>query len=110
MTQLDRFEDSEGIDLDETDKSKECKICHYNYFDNSFKYDSKHCNRCNWGIKSFGNFAIITVNDFSYRFFMFDMTEDVTKFIQDFEPILQYERIDILEEIDINKTILSRKC
>ena len=34
MILLDRIEDSEGIDLDKTDKSKECKICHYNYFDN----------------------------------------------------------------------------
>ena len=30
MMQIDRIEDSEGIDLDKTDKSKECKICHYN--------------------------------------------------------------------------------
>ena len=55
MIQLDRIEDSEGIDLDKTDKSKECKICHYNYFDNGFKSDSKICNKCDWGIKSFGN-------------------------------------------------------
>ena len=32
MIHLDRIEDSDGIDLDKTDKSKECKICHYNYF------------------------------------------------------------------------------
>ena len=76
MIHLDRIEDSERIDLDKTDKSKECKICHYNYFDNGFKSDSKICNRCDWGIKSFGNFAIIHVNYFSYRFFMFDMTEE----------------------------------
>ena len=43
MIQLDRIDDSEGIDLDKTDKSKECKICHYNYFDNHFKSDSKIC-------------------------------------------------------------------
>ena len=43
MIQLDRIEDSEGINLDKTDKSKECKICHYNYFDNHFKSDSKIC-------------------------------------------------------------------
>ena len=81
MIQLNRIEDSEGFDLDETDKSKECKICHYSYFDNGLKSDSKICNRCDWGIKSSGNFAIRTVNDFSYRFFMFEMTEeDVIKF------------------------------
>ena len=67
MIQLDRIEDSEGIDLDKTDKSKECKICRYNYFDNHFKSDSKICNGCDWGIKHYGNFTIIYVNDFSYR-------------------------------------------
>ena len=83
MIQLGRIEDSEGIDLDKTDKSKECKICHYNYFDNGFKSHSKICNTCDWGIKSFGHFAIITVNDFSCRFFMFHMTEeDVIEFIR----------------------------
>ena len=53
MIQLDRIEDYEGIDLDKTDKSKWFKICHHNYFDNGFKSDSKICNRCDWGIKSF---------------------------------------------------------
>ena len=69
MIQLDRIEDFEGIELDKTDKSKEYKICHYNYFDNSFKSDSNICNRCDWWVESLGNFAIIHVNDFSYRFF-----------------------------------------
>ena len=110
MMQLDRIEDFEGTDLDKTDKSKECKIFYYNYFDNGFKSDSKVCNRCDWGIKPFGNFAIVHVNDFSYRFFMFDMTEeDVIEFIKDFElndefeTPLEYERIDISEGIDIHK-------
>ena len=86
MIQLDRIDDSNGIYLDNTDKSKGWKICHYNYFDDGFKSDSKICNRCKWRIKSFGNFAIIHVNDFCYRFFMFDMTEEyVTELIKDFE-------------------------
>ena len=116
MIQLDRIEDSERIGLNKTDRLKECKVCHYNYFDNGFQYDSKICNRFDWGIKFFGNFAIIHVNDFSYRFFMFDMTEeDVIEFIRDFEPddefetMLQYERIDISEEIVIHKTNTSNE-
>ena len=117
MIQFDRIEDSEGIDLHKTDKSKECKICHHNYSDNCYKSDLKICNTCDWGIKSFGNFAIIHVNDFSYRFFMFDMTEeDAIEFIKDFEPndgfkaTLQYERIDASEGIDIHKTNTSKEC
>ena len=49
--------------------------------------------------------------------FMFDMTEeDGIEFKKDFAPndefetTLQYERIDIWKEIDIEKTILSREC
>ena len=88
---------------------KKCKNCHYNYFNNGFQSDSKICNRCDWGIKSFGNFAIIHVNNCSYRFFMFDMTEEyVIEFIKDFEPedefetMFQYQRIDISEGIETN--------
>ena len=99
MIQLDRIEDSEGSELDKADKSKECKICHYNYFDNCFKSDSKICNICDWRIRSLGNFAITHVIDFSYRFFMFGMTKkDVIEFIKYFEPddefetTLQYEK------------------
>ena len=76
MIHLERIEDSEGIDLDKTHKSNKCKICHYNYFDNGFKSDPKICNRCDWGTKCFGSFAIIHANNFSYRFFIFDMTKE----------------------------------
>ena len=115
MIQLDRIEISKGIDLDKTDKS--LQICHYKYFDNGFKSDSKICNRCDWEIKSFQNFEIIHVNDFSYSFFMFNTTEeDVIEFIKDFEPdnefetTLQYERIDISEGVDLRKTNASKEC
>ena len=111
MIHLGRIEYSEGIDLDKPGKSKQCKICHYNYFNNGFKSDPKICNKCDCGIKSFRNFPIIHANYFSNRFFMFGMTEeDVIEFIKDFEcndefeTTLQYERIDISKGIDIHKT------
>ena len=117
MIQFDRIEVSERIDLDEADKWKECKICQYNYFDNCCIWPKKNCNRCDWGIKPFGKFAVIYVNDFSYRFFMFGMTEeDVIEFRKGFEPcdefqtMLQYERTDISEGIDIDKTNASKEC
>ena len=43
---LRKIEDSKGIDLNKTDKSKECEICHYKYFNNGFKSHSKVCNDC----------------------------------------------------------------
>ena len=80
MIQLHKIEDSRGINLNKTDESKECKICHQNYFSNGFKSHSKIYN-CDWE-----NFTIINSNGISYRFFMFDMTEeDVIELISDFE-------------------------
>ena len=38
---------SEGIDVNKTNASKECDICHYWYFkDIGFKYESHLCNGC----------------------------------------------------------------
>ena len=57
------------------------------------------------------------VNDIGYRFFMFTMVEeDVTEFTKDFEPddefetMLQHERIDISKGIDIDKTSALKEC
>ena len=57
------------------------------------------------------------VNDIGYRFFMFTMVEeDVIEFTKDFEPddefetMLQYERIDISKGIDIDKTSALKEC
>ena len=34
MLEYDRIDISEGIDINKTNVSKECKICHYWYFKN----------------------------------------------------------------------------
>ena len=45
--QYDRIDVSEGIDLNKSDKSKECIICHYWCFkDIGNKYQPHVCNRC----------------------------------------------------------------
>ena len=45
MLEYDRIDISEGIDVDKTNPSKECKICHYWYFkDINFKYELLLCN------------------------------------------------------------------
>ena len=66
MIQLHKIEDPEGIDLNKTDKSRECQICYYNNFNNSFRSDSKICNECDWEIKqvhqeSICFFSIVTL-------------------------------------------------
>ena len=47
MLEYDRIDVSEGIDVNKTNASKECDICHYWYFkDIGFKYGSYLCNGC----------------------------------------------------------------
>ena len=41
MLEYDRIDISEGVDINKTNASKECDICHYWYFlDKGFKYES----------------------------------------------------------------------
>ena len=47
MLEYDRIDISEGIDVNKTNLSKECDICHYWYFkDTGFKYEKYLCNGC----------------------------------------------------------------
>ena len=47
MLEYDRIDISEGIDLNKTNKSKECMLCHYWYFlDKNFSYGPYLCNGC----------------------------------------------------------------
>ena len=54
MSQYERIDVSEGIDLAKVEKSNECELFNCNYFNNGFKFDSKVCNDCNSGIIAFG--------------------------------------------------------
>ena len=47
MLEYDRIDISEGIDLNKTNKSKECMLCHYWYFLNkNFYYGPYLCDGC----------------------------------------------------------------
>ena len=47
MLEYERINISEGIDVDMTDKSKECMLCHYWYFLNkNFSYGPYPCDCC----------------------------------------------------------------
>ena len=47
MLQYERIGVSEGTDLNKSDESKECMICHSCYFkDIGYKYEPHVCNRC----------------------------------------------------------------
>ena len=65
MTECERIDISERIDIDKTNKSKECKFCHYWYFLNkNFSYGPYICDDCyNFSQKSkdFKNIAIVHI-------------------------------------------------
>ena len=71
MLEYDRIDISEGIDINKTNKSKECMLCHYWYFlDKNFSYGPYLCDGCyNIMQKSidFKNIAIVYVKGSAYR-------------------------------------------
>ena len=71
MLKYDRINISEGIDVDKTDKSKECMFCHYWYFLNkNFKYGPYLCDGCYDIVQKstdFKNITIVHVRKNAYR-------------------------------------------
>ena len=71
MIEYDRIDISEGIDINKTNLSKECDICHYWYFkDIGFKYEKYLCNGCHNLMQkamSFNDVAIVYVKGNAYR-------------------------------------------
>ena len=71
MLEYERIDISEGIDINKTNSSKECKICHHWYFKNlGFKYEPHLCNGCHGLLQkavSFINIAIVYVKGSAYR-------------------------------------------
>ena len=71
MVKYDRIDISEGTDINKTNASKECKICHYWYFkDIGFKYEPYLCNGCHGLMQKAMNFndvAIVYVKGNAYR-------------------------------------------
>ena len=65
MLEYNRIDISERIDVNKTNASKECDICHYWYFkDIGFKYESYLCNGCDdlmQNVMSFNDAAIANV-------------------------------------------------
>ena len=80
MLEYDRIDISEGIDVNKTNLSKECDICHYWYFkDVGFKSENYLCNGCHDLMQkamSFNNIAIVYVKGNAYRINFWYMSKD----------------------------------
>ena len=80
MVDYERTDISEGIDVNKTNLSKECDICHYWYFkDIGFKYEKYLCNGCcdlMQKAMSFNNVTIVYVKGSPYRIHFWYMSKD----------------------------------
>ena len=80
MLEYKRIDISEGIDVDKTNLSKECDICHYWYFkDIGFKYElylSNGCHDLMQKAMSFNNIAIVYIKGSAYRIPFWCMSKD----------------------------------
>ena len=80
MIEYKTIDISEGIDVNKTNLSKECDICHYLYFkDIGFKFEPYLCNGCQdlmQKVMSFNNITIVYVKGSAYRIHFSYMSED----------------------------------
>ena len=83
MIKYKRINNLKGIDVDKTNKSKECMLCHYWYFlDNNFSNGPYLCDGCyNIMQKSvdFKNIAIVHIKKSAYRIYFQHMNKHKAK-------------------------------
>ena len=80
MLEYERTDISEGTNVNKTNLSKECDICHYWYFkDIGFKCESYLCNGCHNLMQKamgFNNIAIGYIKGSAYRIHFCYMSKD----------------------------------
>ena len=80
MLEYERIDISEGIDLNKSDKSKECDICHYRFFlHKNFNYKPYLCNDCHDLMQktiNFNDVAIVSINGSDYRIHFWYMSKN----------------------------------
>ena len=80
MLEHNRIDISEGIDINKTNASKECDICHYWYFlDKNFHHEPYLCNGCHDIMQkaiNFNDVAIVFTKGSDYRIHFWYMSKD----------------------------------
>ena len=83
MLEYERIDISEGINVDMSDKSKECMHCHYCYFlKKNFSYGPYLCYACYSIIQKcnkFKNIAIVLVKKSAYKIYFLYMSKREAK-------------------------------
>ena len=83
MLEYERIDISEGIDINKTNKSKECMLCHYWYFLNkNFSYGPYLCDGCydiSQKSTDFKNIAIVHIKESAYRIYFLCISKHEAK-------------------------------
>ena len=80
MLRYQKIDVSEGIDINKTNASKECELCHYWFFkDIGFKFEDHVCNRCHdlltmaYGLE---NIARLSAKGATFRCILWDISRN----------------------------------
>ena len=80
MIQYERIDISEVLDINKSNKSKECIICHYWYFkDTGYKFETYVCNKCHdisMIAYELEDIAMMNVKGVDYRCILWNMTKN----------------------------------
>ena len=80
MLEYDKIYISEGIDINKTNASNECDVCHYWYLlDENFNYEPYGRNGCHYLMQkaiNFNDVAIVSVNGSNYRVHFWYMSKN----------------------------------
>ena len=80
MSEYDRIDISEETDINKTNVSKECDICHYWYFlDKNFKCEPYLCNSCRELMQKAMNFndvVILFIKEYGHRIYFWYIGKD----------------------------------
>ena len=80
MLQYERLDISEGIDINKSDKLKECMICHYWYFkDIGYKCQPHVCNKSHdllMFVYDLKNFMTLNIKGVDYTCYVFNMSKN----------------------------------
>ena len=83
MLKYDRIDISEGIDVDKTNESRECKFCHYWYFLNkNFSYGPYTCDGCYDIVQrstDFKNIDVAHMKESAYRIYFQNVSKHQAK-------------------------------
>ena len=101
MLKNDRIDNSEGIDVNKTNESKECKFCRYWYFLNKiFSYGPYTCDGCYDIVQrstDFKNIAIVHIKKNTYRIYFLCINKHKAK-----KLIKKFDLIDRTGSINCN--------